>query len=193
MNWVFGVAFGLLALGGALDLVFGVTSRTARRLPYLFGTAASVLFVIVGAVGLRGQRVLLELDAFLGFGHASLAVDRLSALFLILCFAVAVPVSLVCAFWAVTSPRVRARSLGATYALALGSVAVIVTADQAFCFLFAWEALTVAFYLFTGYDRQRRSVGCLPCLHVDRTRRRAGGDHGCRMTSGANSPDSAGA
>ncbi|MGH3625475.1 MAG: proton-conducting transporter membrane subunit, partial [Sciscionella sp.] len=32
---------------------------------------------------------------------------------------------------------------------------VIVTADQAFCFLFAWEALTVAFYLFTGYDRQR--------------------------------------
>jgi hydrogenase-4 component B len=45
------------------------------------------------------------------------------------------------------------RMLAQGYALALGSVAVIVTARDAFTFLFAWEALTAAFYLLAGARR----------------------------------------
>ena len=48
------------------------------------------------------------------------------------------------------------RGLGASYALALGAVAVFMTATDAFTALFAWEALTVAFYLLAGFERGRR-------------------------------------
>ena len=40
--------------------------------------------------------------------------------------------------------------LAAGYALALGSVAVVMTAADAFTALFGWEALTVAFCLMAG-------------------------------------------
>lgn len=159
MDWLFGIALALLALAGAVDLVCGVRRPPLRRLPYLLGAAASVLLVIVGSAGLAGARITLQLDGFLGFGPAGLIVDRLSALFLVLCFAVAAPVSLVCAWWAMHSPLVRSRSLAATYALALGAIACILTANQSFCFLFAWEALTASFYLFTAYDRPRVGRG----------------------------------
>ena len=49
--------------------------------------------------------------------------------------------------------------LGAGYALALGSVAVIVTARDAFTFLFGWEGLTLAFYLLAGSERHKRGRG----------------------------------
>ena len=45
------------------------------------------------------------------------------------------------------------RMVAQGYALALGSVAVIVTARDAFTFLFGWEALTAAFYLLAGARR----------------------------------------
>jgi hydrogenase-4 component B len=86
-----------------------------------------------------------------------------------------VPVSVAFASWAVLprggdppgSPRARGgypppraalgprRGLGASYALALGSVAVIVTAQDAFTFLFGWEGLTLAFYLLAGSERDK--------------------------------------
>ena len=46
--------------------------------------------------------------------------------------------------------------LAAGYALALGAVAVIMTATDAFTALFGWEALTVAFYLLAGANRADR-------------------------------------
>jgi formate hydrogenlyase subunit 3/multisubunit Na+/H+ antiporter MnhD subunit len=42
------------------------------------------------------------------------------------------------------------------YALALGATAVIMTARDAFTFLFGWEALTAAFYLLAGANRKDR-------------------------------------
>ena len=46
--------------------------------------------------------------------------------------------------------------LAAGYALALGSVAVVMTATDAFTALFGWEALTVAFYLLAGANARDR-------------------------------------
>ncbi|MBN9743301.1 NADH/ubiquinone/plastoquinone (complex I) [Amycolatopsis sp. A1MSW2902] len=145
----------LLLLGLALlaDLGLGVGRAWARLLPYLLGATASVLLTVVGAAGLAGTPVRLSLDAFLGFGAADLTVDRLSALFLVISFSVAVPVSLACAAWAVRPHRVRARGLGCAYALTLASIAIVVTADHVFVFLFAWECLTIAFYLITAHER----------------------------------------
>ena len=47
------------------------------------------------------------------------------------------------------------RRLGASYALALGAVAVIMTARDAFTALFGWETLTLAFYLLAGTERNK--------------------------------------
>ncbi|GAA3567444.1 proton-conducting transporter membrane subunit [Amycolatopsis ultiminotia] len=142
--------FGLALLG---DLVLGVRHGWARPLPYLLGAAAAVALTVTGAAGLAGQPIRLNLDAFLGFGAADLAVDRLSALFLVISFGVAVPVSLACAAWAARPDRVRARGLGCAYALTCASVAIVITADHVFVFLFAWETLTLAFYLITAHRR----------------------------------------
>ena len=51
--------------------------------------------------------------------------------------------------------RGPARGLGASYALALGAVAVVITATDAFTLLLAWESLTPAFYLLAGFERAR--------------------------------------
>ncbi|GAB3366126.1 MULTISPECIES: proton-conducting transporter transmembrane domain-containing protein [Amycolatopsis] len=153
MTAVLIAALGLLGLALLADLVLGVRHAWARPLPYLLGAAAATLLTIVGAAGLTGHPIRLSLDAFLGFGAADLTVDRLSALFLVISFSVAVPVSLACADWAVRPHRVRARGLSCAYALAFASIAVIVTADHVFVFLFAWETLTVAFYLMTAHQR----------------------------------------
>ena len=160
MVWVLAVALLALLGAGLIDLVGGIKHAMLRTAPYLVATAASVLLVVVGAAGISGTAVRLGLDSALGsgalgFGSTALTVDRLSGLFLVISFAVAVPVSLVCAAWAARPGRVRYRSLGATHCLTLGSVAVIITADNAFEFLLAWELLTIAFYLLAGFERSK--------------------------------------
>ena len=63
--------------------------------------------------------------------------------------------SLALASWAAGRTGPGRRGLGASYALALGAVAVIVTATDAFTLMFAWESLTLAFWLLSGFDRRR--------------------------------------
>lgn len=149
---------GLLGLALVLDLVLGVRHRWPRALPYLLGAVASVLLVIAGAFGLAGTAESLNLDTVLGFGAAHLVVDQLTALFLTITFAVATPASLACAGWAARPHRVRSRGLGASFALTLGSVAIVMCSDNIFCLLFGWELLTAAFYLLTAYARRSHAT-----------------------------------
>ena len=86
---------------------------------------------------------------------AALVADRLSGMFLALTFGAAVPVSVAFASWAARPDTAVRRGLGASYALALGAVAVIMTAQDAFTFLFGWETLTLAFYLLAGSERNK--------------------------------------
>src|SRR5208282_5779713 len=59
------------------------------------------------------------------------------------------------ASWATRAQPAKRRGLGASYALALGAVAVIMTAQDAFTVLFGWETLTLAFYLLAGSERNK--------------------------------------
>ena len=76
-------------------------------------------------------------------------------MFLTLTCGVAVAVSLGFASWVRPAGRAHGRGLGAAYALLLGAVVMVVLAGDAFAFLFAWELVTLAFYLLAGYDRRR--------------------------------------
>jgi hydrogenase-4 component B len=82
-----------------------------------------------------------------------LAADRLSGLFLVIAFAAAAAVSLAFASWSAGPDGPGRRGLGAGYALALGAVAVVLTARDAFTLVAGWELLTLAFWLLAGFDR----------------------------------------
>jgi len=172
----------LLALSAAVDLLAGVSRPSWRQVPYLVGGGGSACLLVAGAAAIAGRTVALRSAGLLGTvaissgrttmggravtaaagasGHvpvfsdlAGLAADRLSGLFLVIAFGAAVAVSLAFASWARSERGPARRGLGAGYALALGSVAVVLTAQDAFTFLFGWETLTLAFWLLAGFRR----------------------------------------
>ena len=162
MSWLFAAGLVLLAAAAAGDLL-GVPRPGRGRvsgLPYVLGAAASGCLATAGGAALAGPPVRLGTGGLFGQvlpGQQApgLSADRLSGLFLLMALGAAVPVSVAFASWAAQPGAVGRRGLGASYALALGSVAVIVTATDAFTVLFGWEALTVAFYLLAGFERGR--------------------------------------
>ena len=164
MSGLFAVGLILLAVAAAADLAGGRLAQFMGSGPlYLLGAAGSACLAVLGGFALTGRSVQLAVGGWLGQAvpgqqTAGLAADRLSGLFLTLAFGAAVPVSVAFASWA-RSPREKRRGLGASYALALGSVAVIMTARDAFTFLFGWEGLTLAFYLLAGSERHKRGRG----------------------------------
>ncbi len=165
MSGLFAAGLILLALAALADLAGGRVARFMGSGPlYLLGAAGSACLAVLGGFALTGRSVQLGVGGWLGQAvpgqqTAGLAADRLSGLFLAMAFGAAVLVSVAFASWAARPQNARRRGLGASYALALGSVAVIMTARDAFTFLFGWEGLTLAFYLLAGSERHKRGRG----------------------------------
>ena len=170
MSAVLAAGLILLAAAAAVDLVAGARWPRLMSVPYLLGAAGSGCLAATGAGVLAGQHARLAVSGWLGPGTLGLTADRLSGLFLLISFVAATGVSLAFASWAARPSAAGRpgpargpargtlagrRGLGASYALALGAVAVITTATDAFTALFAWETLTVAFYLLAGFERGR--------------------------------------
>jgi hydrogenase-4 component B len=129
-----------------------------RSWPCLLGAAGSAGLAVLGGFALAGREVRLDVAGWLGDPvpgqqAAALGADRLSGLFLALTFGAAVPVSVA------ALARGGGRAPGASYPLALGAVAVVMMAQDAFTALFGWETLTLAFYLLAGSDRRRPGDG----------------------------------
>lgn len=142
-------AAALISWCAGLRRLAGPHVRSAAALAWICAIASAVVFTVVGALAVAGRGQRLWLGDLAGLGSASLTVDALSGLFLIISFGVAVPVMTAAA---ATANRSRPR-LPAAVATALAAVAVVITADNMFVLLFGWETLTVAFYLLSGYDR----------------------------------------
>ena len=158
MSGLFAAALILLALAAVADFAGGRLLRSGPL--YLLGAAGSTCLAVLGGFALAGRPVRLDVAGWLGDPvpgqqAAALSADRLSGLFLALTFGAAVPVSVAFASWAARPDTAIRRGLGASYALALGAVAVIMTARDAFTLLFGWETLTLAFYLLAGSERTK--------------------------------------
>lgn len=142
-----------LALAGLAVVAGWPTSQ--RRGPQLVAATAVVASaatcVVAGGRGLAGHEDRLPLGGLGGLGPAALHVDPLAGLFLVIAGGVAVPALCAAAAFA----GARHGRLTAALALTMAAVAVVVTADNLFVLLFGWEALTVAFYLLIGFDRDR--------------------------------------
>ena len=145
----------LLAAAGTLDLVAGVRRAWLRPLPYLLGAAGCACLLALGVRAVTGAPAVIDAGDVFGFGPTRLVADPLAGLFLTISCGVAVAVSLGFASWVRPAGRAHGRGLGAAYALLVGAVVVVVLAGDAFAFLFAWELVTLAFYLLAGYDRRR--------------------------------------
>lgn len=149
------VALALWAAGAAVDLVAGAERRWARLIPYWTGAVGSAVVCAVGVRAVLGPRQVIDLGTTLAFGHTLVLLDPLAGLFLTLAGGLGFAVSSCFAAWAAPPGRVRGHGTAAGYLLVLGAVVVVVVAADAFTFLFAWEALTVGFYVLTGVRRQQ--------------------------------------
>ena len=160
MTAVLAAGFILLAMAAVSGLVI-TAPGWPRGVPYVAGAAGAGCLAVAGGFALSGRTVTLNVAGWLGDplpGQQALglAADRLSGLFLVMAFGAAAGVSVAFASWAASPDRPAGRMLAAGYALALGSVAVVMTATDAFTALFGWEALTVAFYLLAGANARDR-------------------------------------
>ena len=145
------IAAGLVLAAVAAIIGWPARHRSAQTLASATLVVSAAAFVVAGARGLAGREDRLSLGDLGGLGPAALHVDHLSGLFLVIACGVAVPG--LCAAAAFTDAR-QGR-LTAALALTVAAVTVIVTADNVFVLLFGWEALTVAFYLLVGFERNR--------------------------------------
>ena len=105
------------------------------------------------------HRVRLDLSWVSPFSF-TLALDRLSAFFLFLICAVAIPVVVYSTSYVVRHySAARQRWLWALLPLFLFSLVLVVTADTAFAFLFGWELMTLfsaALVMVDGCEGERR-------------------------------------
>ena len=160
---VLAAGLALLGAGALISLLAGAGRPGWRPVPYLAGAAGSACLLVAGAAALAGRAVTLRASGLLGSvavgthplftSTTGLAADRLSGLFLVISFGAATAVSLAFAGWVRAPGGVARRSLGTGYALALGSVAVVLTATDSFTLIFGWESLTLAFWLLAGVRR----------------------------------------
>jgi hydrogenase-4 component B len=159
VSGLFAAGLILLAAATAAGLIPASSGWWARGLPYAVGAAGAACLAVAGGFAVDGQPVRLAVGGWLGDplpGQQALGLsaDRLSGLFLVLALGAAVPVSVAFASWASMPGTAATRLLPTGYGLALGATVVIMTARDAFTFLFGWEGLTVAFYLLAGAARK---------------------------------------
>jgi len=148
------------ALGVVVDVTLGVARRAIRFVPYVLAILGSACLFALGVHTTTTSPVDVDLSQVFVLGKNGLRLDHLTGLFLTLLFALAVAVSACFVSWVGPDDRRHRRGTATGYLLLLAAVAVILCAADAFTFLFAWEALTVAFYLLTSVTRHdARQVG----------------------------------
>ena len=155
------VAAGLacFAAGVVVDAIGGVRHVVTRVVPYTLALAGSACFLALGIHATTTAATTVDFSAVFGLGHNALRIDHLAGLFLTLLFGLGVAVSACFVSWVRPADRQHRRGTATGYLLLLGAVAVILCAADAFTFLFAWEALTVSFYMLTAVTRRKGQTG----------------------------------
>jgi hydrogenase-4 component B len=141
-------ALALFALAVLTDYSYG---GLRRALPHLMCAAAAIMLVVAGMRAALDGGDVLDISSWLAFGTAHLRVDPLAGFFLAVVGAVEFPIALGFAGWR----RIARRGLGALHALTAAAVVFVVLSDNVFYFFFAWEGLTVCFYLLAVFDREK--------------------------------------
>jgi hydrogenase-4 component B len=148
-----GLLLAVCAIGW--DAVVPIRLAAWRMVGYAFSAAAAGCLLVVGAVAVSGTTARIDVHHALALPAGSLVADRLSGLFLLIIFVVALPVALATMDWVRSPDRVRSRGMGIGFALTILAAAIVVSADNVFVLIFGWELLSFAFYLLAGVRRER--------------------------------------
>lgn len=154
------VGAGLIAVSGVPAAFTNARSNSGQRL--------TVFLLAVGSlVGLAGTGLsLLEAGVpslsrpwFLPWGLFSVAVDRLSAFFLLLVFTVPLLASVYgLGYWKQSEHPENGRRLGAFTGLLTSSMAMIVIARDSVLFLVAWEIMALSAWFTASVEGERDEV-----------------------------------
>lgn len=143
MSTVLAAGFGALLAGTVLAML-------ARRAGPAVLCIGCILLLVSGIATAAGWvHADIHIGSWLGFGPSALQADRLSGVFLALTGATGLIASLA------HLDLPQGNWLTALHGWILLGTAVVITADQAFLFLLAWEGLAVAIYLLASADRAR--------------------------------------
>ncbi len=153
------LADGLLVLffaflGVAIIVTLVSSGRSGPLLMALFGAASGALLVAAGAVILAGGRpVDLSLWSIPGLGALHLALDPLSALFLIVAGLVFLPVSIFSAGYARRyEGRYSLKAMAVNSYALFASIALLLSTDSLLLFLLAWEGVALFSYLLVNFE-----------------------------------------
>src|SRR5258708_39803918 len=156
-----GFVFLLAVLGFLVPLLLIASqAKRARSLAIALIIGGNLIGCFVAALCFwRGSILLIGFSRFSPFPFG-LGIDRLSALFLLLICAVAVPVS-ICAvsYFGKHYGEQRRNWVWAFFSLFLSSMIIVVTASTGFAFLIGWELMTLlsaALILIEGDSTERR-------------------------------------
>ena len=149
------VFYCILAVGALVTLI--ARSRSVPAVIAIVDSTAAAVLLVVGAMVLgTGQRVDLTLWALPELGVLHVAIDPLSALFLVVAALVILPVSIFTAGYARRyAGRYSLRAMGLQYQALVASIALLISTDSIVLFLLAWESMTIACYLLVNFEHER--------------------------------------
>ncbi|MEW6209941.1 MAG: hydrogenase 4 subunit B [Acidobacteriota bacterium] len=159
---------GMLAsflTGTVLALLTARRPRVSRILGHSFALLGAIIALALGLAGLAGGTLSVEVAEILPIGGVALGVDRLSAFFILVIAAAAIPSAL----YAIGYTRHyegwhSLAAMGAGLNLFLASMAMVVMARNALTFLALWEAMSLASYFLVmteNDDRETERAGWL--------------------------------
>jgi len=147
--------FALCGAGAAAGFVI-----SERRNPLLLAWVGSLAALALGWVSVdvlaSGAPLHGELWTIPGLGTLSIALDRLSALFLLVTALVVLASSIFSASYLERYlGHYSLRTFTAWYLLLFASIVLILIAADALLFLLAWEAMSITSYLLVNFEHQR--------------------------------------
>jgi hydrogenase-4 component B len=150
------VSFGAGAAGALLSAKW---PRLSRAVGHLFALLGALFALALGLAGLAGGTVTVSIAQILPIGGLLLGFDRLSAFFLVVIAAAAVPSSLYAiAYTREYEGRYSLAGMGVGFNLFLASMSLVVMARNALTFLALWEGMSLASYFLVMTENDKRET-----------------------------------
>ncbi len=148
------VVFFALCAGGGVAVFAAGDSGSSHVLAWV-GSAASLVMLGMGGLGLAGSSFQVRLWTLPPLGTLTLSIDSLSALFLLVAGVVFLPASIYSAgYLEHYRGHFNVSSLCACYFGLLSSVILVLTAADAGSFLLSWELMAILGYALVNYQRR---------------------------------------
>lgn len=153
----------LLGIATVSPLVFLLPKRVKRQYIFaLISAAAAISIGIAGAVLFKGENTIFREGSDIVFGWTMIAVDDLSALFMITISVVALAVGIYSygylEKYMETKPSAHISLHLMSLLVMYVSMIFVVISRDAFGFLLSWELMTISSFLLIIFDAQRNSV-----------------------------------